>query len=293
MPFSTLHGARLDPPQGFEGLGERPCVDVETMRAIYAATRSLVPSRAEAPVRGYRLVRVHERQVSWVNIGIHGTGYAVVGSHARCDLVLGDDACIWLRHLAAICVRLEDDSVGLRLIDLQTDEAFFCDDDAPRRSALMRGHFAMRLGRHVLCGFSTGDSPRAANVSHSCAAASPLAPSPSPNHVQVTLEHRGEAASVELSSEALDAGVLLGRADNCFNGGLGRVFDEAISRTHLLLLRDRSGIFAFDLASTNGTRVNGSRIRRFRVPEGGGTLELGKRIRLTIGSGSPESRGVA
>jgi hypothetical protein len=105
-----------------------------------------------------------------------------------------------------------------------------------------------------------------------------LGPSASPDHVRVTLERGGMGASVELPAEALEAGVLLGRALNCFDGGLRRIFCEAISRAHVLLVRDRDDVFAFDLCSTNGTRVAGQRIRRHRLSDGGATVELGKKV---------------
>jgi hypothetical protein len=322
--------------QGSDGANERPRVDLETMRGIYGRARDLVPEGppARERVQGYRLVRVLDRNISWVDIRIGGDGYAVLGSHDRCDLVLSSDAGVWLRHLAAICVRLEDGGVGLRLIDLKTDLPFFLDDDTARWSVLARGPFAMRLGRHVVCGFPIGpategaaaSSPRSEavravpdrgrprnlgetgvletgisfdlppearpltavpvlNELSSFVPSAPvsqiqdlLGPSTSPNHVRVTLERGGMGASVELPSEALEAGVLLGRALNCFDGGLRRIFCEAISRAHVLLVRDRDDVFAFDLCSTNGTRVAGQRIRRYRLSDSGATLELGKKV---------------
>jgi hypothetical protein len=327
---------------GAEGTGgDRPRVDLETMRGIFGRARDLLPEGppARERVQGYRLVRVLDRNISWVDIRITGDGYAVLGSHDRCDLVLSNDSGVWLRHMAAICVRLEDDGVGLRLIDLKTDLPFFLDDDTARWSVLARGPFAMRLGRHVVCGFPIGAAaengagvaspgapapakvpgPRAyapdavrvkdihatgvldtgtsiglsvdvrsapgPNELSSFVPSAPvsqiqdlLGPSASPNHIRVTLERGGMGASVELPTEALDAGVLLGRALNCFDGGLRRIFCEAISRAHVLLVRDTDGVFAFDLCSTNGTRVGGQRIRRYRLADAGTTLELGKKV---------------
>jgi hypothetical protein len=328
------------------GALERPRVDLDTMRGIYARARDLLPEGplARERVHGYRLVRVLDRNISWVDVRLGGDGYAVLGSHDRCDLVLSSDSGVWLRHLAAICVRLDDDSIGLRLIDLKTDLPFFLDDDTPRWSVLATGPFAMRIGRHVVCGFpigaATADDPsspspagaRATRVAAE-AGASPraidpmatgvvetgvtrspsadlrlgpvvppapgatvgeitsfvpsapvsqiqdlLGPSTSANQVRVTLERGGMGASVELPLDALEAGVLLGRALNCFDGGLRRIFCEAISRAHVLLLRDHGEVSAYDLCSTNGTRVGGQRIRRFRLADAGSTLELGKKV---------------
>jgi hypothetical protein len=331
---------------GVEATNDRPRVDLETMRGVFGRARDLLPEGPPARdrVMGYRLVRVLDRNISWVDIRISGDGYAVLGSHDRCDLVLSNDAGVWLRHLAALCVRLEDDSVGLRLIDLKTDLPFFLDDDTPRWSVLARGPFAIRLGRHVVCGFPIGaseqrgsapagvgaggivpaenggaqrpptgappaprppdaqatgilDTGTSLNLSadarsvpapqelSSFVPSAPvsqiqdlLGPSASPDHIRVTLERGGMGASVELPTDSLDAGVLLGRALNCFDGGLRRIFCEAISRAHVLLVRDREGVYAFDLCSTNGTRVAGQRIRRYRLSDAGSTLELGKKV---------------
>lgn len=335
-------GARADEPRSVSGSRppvpraeissaiERPKIGREAMRAIYARARDLLPF--EPPPRegthGYRLMRVLEGNVSWVDIRIGSDGYAVLGSHDRCDLVLASDAGIWLRHMIAICARLEDDSVGIRLIDLKTDIPFFLEDDIPQWSVTASGPFAIRLGRHVICGFPIGPSAdegsaepmpaagrahtfeslsrsRAAIMETSAIDASVqlihphrhrdepftivpsapvsqiqelVGPSASPNHVRVTLERGGMGASVEIPTDALDAGVLLGRALNCFDGGLRRIFCDAVSRAHVLLLRDREEVHAIDLCTTNGTRVAGRRIRRYRLSNDGSTLELGKKV---------------
>lgn len=350
---------RAVPAFGAEGEGagalERPRVDLETMRGIYARARDLLPEGplARERVQGYRLVRVLDRNISWVDVRIGGDGYAVLGSHDRCDLVLSSDSGVWLRHLAAICVRLDDDVIGLRLIDLKTDLPFFLEDETPRWSIMATGPFAMRLGRHVVCGFpigaATGEEPvsppaskrpqtaQATQVSQGTGSAGAsidrrfsdaaatgvieswltsgagaiapgagpailqpapllqeisnfvpsapvsqiqdlLGPSASADHVRVTLERGGMGASVELPVDTLEAGVLLGRALNCFDGGLRRIFCEAISRAHVLLVRDHGEVHAFDLCSTNGTRVGGQRIRRHRLSDLGTTLELGKKV---------------
>jgi FHA domain len=332
------------------GAPERAKIGRDTMRAIYARARDLLPFEPppRREVQGYRLMRVLDGNLSWVDIRVSGDGYAVLGSHDRCDLVLASDAGIWLRHMIAICVRLEDDSVALRLIDLKTDVPFFLENDEPQWAVLATGSFAIRIGRHVVCGFPIGATsdddapePQAAapgrghtfeSLSRSRAAiletsagdmsaplirsmrprdepftivpAAPVSqiqelvgPSASPNHVRVTLERGGMGASVEIPAEALDTGVLLGRALNCFDGGLRRIFCDAVSRAHVLLLRDRDEVHALDLCTTNGTRVSGRRIRRYRLSNDGSTLELGKKVlfrwhrRLVESPSGPSNRG--
>ena len=314
-------------PRGHAPTAGGPKISRETMRAVYERARDLVPDLPIAPqdVRGYRLLRVLDGNVSWVDIRVGGDGYAVLGSHDRCDLVLGDDAGIWLRHLLAGCVRLPDGSLGVRMIDLKTDIPFYLDDDAPQWSVTASGPFAIRLGRHVVCGFPLGESSALGSeppvgaaaldpVPSSTAAPAQtfpsliridtpapvrrrvgdpftivpsapvsqiqdlIGPSTSENHVRVTLERGGMGASVEIPSAALESGVLLGRALNCFDGGLRRIFCDAVSRAHVLLLADQGEVFALDLCTTNGTRVAGRRIRRYRLTNEGATLELGKKV---------------
>lgn len=340
-PVNRSSPARSDarviplPPRNHAPSTGGPKLSRDAMRAIYERSRDLVP---EAPVshdavRGYRLLRSLDGNVSWVDIRIGGDGYAVLGSHDRCDLVLGGDAGIWLRHLLATCVRLPDGGVGVRLIDLKTDVPFYLEDDAPQWSVIASGSFAIRLGRHVICGFPLGDAPEpflpelpsTVTIGHNPSAVAaqsfPMlvktdAPSParrragepftitpsapvsqiqdligpslSPNHVRVTLERGGMGASVEIPSAALEAGVLLGRALNCFDGGLRRIFCDAVSRAHVLLLADQGEVFALDLCTTNGTRVAGRRIRRYRLASEGATLELGKKVLFRWHRRNPE-----
>lgn len=314
-----------------------PKLTRDAMRAIYERARDLVPDGpvAQQAVRGYRLLRALDGNVSWVDIRITGDGYAVLGSHDRCDLVLAEDAGIWLRHLLATCVRLPDGSVGVRLIDLKTDVPFYLEDDAPQWSVTASGPFAIRLGRHVICGFPLGEASDAflpeptmgaVKIGHGAPAAitSPsfpvlvqsdappparrrvgepftifpsapvsqiqdlVGPSLSPNHVRVTLERGGMGASVEIPTAALEVGVLLGRALNCFDGGLRRIFCDAVSRAHVLLLVDHGEVFALDLCTTNGTRVAGRRIRRYRLAAEGATLELGKKVLFRWHRRAPE-----
>lgn len=313
-------------PRGHAPTAGGPKISRETMRAVYERARDLVPEMPIAPqdVRGYRLLRALDGNVSWVDIRVGGDAYAVLGSHDRCDLVLSDDAGIWLRHLLAGCVRLPDGSLGVRMIDLRTDVPFYLEDEAPQWSVTASGPFAIRLGRHVICGFPLGEASArpsempmgAATLDPGPSAAVPaqtfpslvridtpppvrrrvgdpftivpsapvsqiqdlIGPSTTENHVRVTLERGGMGASVEIPAGALESGVLLGRALNCFDGGLRRIFCDAVSRAHVLLLADQGEVFALDLCTTNGTRVAGRRIRRYRLANDGATLELGKKV---------------
>jgi hypothetical protein len=107
-----------------------------------------------------------------------------------------------------------------------------------------------------------------------------LSPRAKAGYIRITLKSYDRSAAVELPEPALDNGVLLGRADNCLDRGLRAVLSTHISRTHLLLLRDASEIFAIDLCSTNGTRQSGQRVRRVTIPNQGLALTLGPELTM-------------
>lgn len=275
-----------------------PCLDLDTMHGICARARRLVPGVPQACAQGYRLIAMRDRHISWVDLRLAGHAYAVLGSHARCDLVLADDASVWLRHVAVIVARLEDEALGVRLVDLKTDVPFFVESDTPQQSALARGQFAMRLGRHVICGFPVIflDATRGGAANDGAVHAVPvvepghtglpqlLSPKP-PGQTRLTVARGAVGAAVEVPTEALDEGIILGRSLNCFDAGLRRVLsDGAISGAHVLLLRSGGEVFAYDLCSANGTRVAGQRVRRHRFTDAEPAVELGKGVILSITS---------
>lgn len=273
-----------------------PWLNRDTMRTIYARAQLLVTDVPQQRAQGYRLIAVHADHVSWVDIRLCGDGYAVLGSHARCDLVLRDTAGVRRRHLAAVAVRLADDGLGVRLFGLNTNVPFLVEDETPRMSDLARGRFAVRLDGYVVCGFpvvfldalrggaANDGAVQAVSVVEPSPVLGPVRPiAPTSQGPTRLLFARGTlGAAIELPAEMLDEGVLLGRSRTFLNAGLRRVLsDEAISTAHLLLLRRGVDVFAYDLCSTNGTRVRGQCIRRHRVTSAEPTLELGT-VTLTI-----------
>jgi len=95
-----------------------------------------------------------------------------------------------------------------------------------------------------------------------------------PSSARIALERHGGGQSLDISDAELDMGVLIGRASKC-DRRFARLLDEKVSRTHLLILRDGSETAAYDLASTNGTYLNGTRQKRFHLPDVGATLAIG------------------
>jgi hypothetical protein len=91
---------------------------------------------------------------------------------------------------------------------------------------------------------------------------------------RIALARQGGGQSVDIADAELETGVLIGRASKC-DPRFARLLDDKVSRTHLLILRDRTETAAFDLATTNGTYLDGKRQRRFTLPETGATLSIG------------------
>ena len=92
----------------------------------------------------------------------------------------------------------------------------------------------------------------------------------------VTLERAGRTASVTVTGDELKGGVVIGRSEKCHSEDLRRITDNNTSRVHVLLLRERERIHAFDLASTQGVYLNGHPARRVDMRDEGMVLLLGK-----------------
>ena len=91
---------------------------------------------------------------------------------------------------------------------------------------------------------------------------------------ELVLHAAERSAGVRLSVDDLDRGVLVGRAPRCVDAGLQAVLNMAISRVHLLLIRDRLGCTAYDLASTQGTYHDARRVRSLALADSGTALGL-------------------
>lgn len=96
---------------------------------------------------------------------------------------------------------------------------------------------------------------------------------------RLTLTRAQKAASIEIPGHVLQLGLMIGRADNCEDGGLRAVLDGTISRAHLLLLREGRDVVAFDLCSLNGVTMNGKKDRRF-VLHDDSVLGMGPQFQL-------------
>lgn len=92
----------------------------------------------------------------------------------------------------------------------------------------------------------------------------------------ITLSRSGRSATVTIAEEDLARGVVIGRSEKCHAEMLRRVTNENTSRVHVLVLREGPVVYAYDLASTQGTYVDGLPTRRVVLSDGGTSLALGR-----------------
>lgn len=92
----------------------------------------------------------------------------------------------------------------------------------------------------------------------------------------LTLAREGRSATVMVSEEDLARGVVIGRSEKCHTEMLRRITDETTSRVHVLVLREGPAVYAYDLASTQGTYVNGMLARRVDLGMPGAVFTLGR-----------------
>jgi hypothetical protein len=298
------HISRLDlRPNANTRLAEaEPRIDPVALDEAYARALAIEQQEPRAP-DAVRLVWMkagaRAGELGFRDLPARPDAFVVVGRHARCDVVVPADPVLALRHLLVRAVRLDDGSLATRVLDLKTGLGFHLDDDAQRRALVASGPVALRVGRYALVALPPGtlpgerpapdilDAPKlpAASAPRLTTSVTTLPPAPmlediardvaAAGFARITLRRDDAWASVEVSEAALDAGVLVGRADRC-EEKLKKVLTEAVSRTHLLLLREHDVVHAFDVASTQGTFADDKKVRRVRMPDRGGTLRLGQ-----------------
>ncbi|MBX3188386.1 MAG: FHA domain-containing protein [Labilithrix sp.] len=107
--------------------------------------------------------------------------------------------------------------------------------------------------------------------------------SPDPAHpFELLLTMGGFRAVVRFTVADLEQGVLIGRAEKCVDAGLRPILAESISRVHLLLVREKGQQFLYDTASTNGTEIDGRRVRCAPLADEGTTARIAGKSGLSL-----------
>jgi hypothetical protein len=139
-------------------------------RALHAAEAyalALDADRARERQReiGYRLYWFSDVLLGTLDVPASPSGYAVVGRHGSCDVVLDDERAVSLRHVLVRAASLHDGCPVLSVIDLQTTTGFELDDGTPQRSIGATGPIVLRIGVHSVVALpSSGRLPDALPV---------------------------------------------------------------------------------------------------------------------------------
>jgi pSer/pThr/pTyr-binding forkhead associated (FHA) protein len=100
----------------------------------------------------------------------------------------------------------------------------------------------------------------------------------------LTVRSGGIASRYRLGAASLERGILVGRYARCeLATAAGAALESALSRVHLLLVRENEVTLAVDTASTNGTTIGGKK-RRGAMVSDGDVLNLGDELELVYES---------
>ncbi|MFC1849811.1 FHA domain-containing protein, partial [candidate division CSSED10-310 bacterium] len=81
----------------------------------------------------------------------------------------------------------------------------------------------------------------------------------------LSLERAPYRLTLQLSFNILTSGILIGRYKRCEISAYNLTLSDRISRVHLCLLLDETGLWAIDTASTNGSTYQGRDIQSIRL----------------------------
>jgi hypothetical protein len=96
---------------------------------------------------GYRLYWMSDTVLGSQEIYARPSGYAVVGRHGSCDVVLDqDERIVSLRHVIVRAAALDDGFPVISVLDLQTSTGFELSDGSKQRSVAATGPIVFRIG---------------------------------------------------------------------------------------------------------------------------------------------------
>ena len=232
----------------------------------------------------------------------------VAGRHDRCDLVLPDDPSVSLRHLLLRVHRDDYGTLTLDMLNLRAPlELTLCDGSATH-SLQGSGIVAAQLGQYSIIGLPSDLDPSslpnslptntplgipASQWEYDASSISRIGPRRSPSHAselplsaknaagRLLLETQATETGLWLSADQLRRGVVVGRYTRCVGGTIRGLFDDVVSRTHLLFCGEAGKPIAYDLASRNGVWQDGQRVRRIQL-DTKTTLSLGRKKRVLV-----------
>ena len=129
----------------FAGIRHEPSLD---LRKAYELARGVVKMQPDDRP-GHRLVWARGAAFAASTLPA-GEPVAVVGRHTQCDVVLGDDPFVALRHVLVRSIALPSGGLALRVFDLHTNLGFVLPDGSRHASIFAEGPIAIGLGEYAL-----------------------------------------------------------------------------------------------------------------------------------------------
>ncbi|MBX3220738.1 MAG: FHA domain-containing protein [Labilithrix sp.] len=258
------------------------------------------------PGAGYRLYVVTEGVVGGREVSPAPGGHAVLGRHTSCDLVLGDDTSISLRHVL-VRAWTHEGLAMLGVLDLDSGTGFELSDGSRQRAVVASGPVvfaiaatsivAVPLGEPLAegleppivrsseaSGYQVDPRPREGSRDASARAGTgritvvpwsvPLSSGGVGGAFEMVLESEHRRAVVRFSERDVGHGILVGRDPRCVDAGLRSVLNDGISRVHALVIRERDGVRLYDVASMNGMTDGARRVRSMALDDAGGRAFL-------------------
>lgn len=126
-------------------------------KEAYAMALDADRARDRQSVVGYRLYWLSDVLLGTLDVAADPSGYAVIGRHESCDVVLDDELAVSLRHVLVRAASLDDGFPVLSVLDLQTSAGFELSDTSRQRSIAATGTVVFRVGNHSVVALpSTG-----------------------------------------------------------------------------------------------------------------------------------------
>ncbi len=139
----------------FAGIRHEPSLD---LRKAYELARGVVKMQPD-PRAGHRLVWA--RGTAFASSMLAASDpVALVGRHTQCDVVLGDDPFVALRHLLVRSIALPSGGLALRVFDLHTSLGFVLPDGTRHSAIFAEGPVAIGIGEYALVALPN-ESPEA------------------------------------------------------------------------------------------------------------------------------------
>jgi hypothetical protein len=138
--------------------GARPFGDVDLKKA-YELARGVARMQPDGRP-GHRLVWARGTAFASAMLAANDP-VVVVGRHTQCNVVLGDDPFVALRHLLVRSIALPSGGLALRVFDLHTELGFMLPDRTRQTSIFAEGPVAIAVGEYALVALpnETKDDP--------------------------------------------------------------------------------------------------------------------------------------